>query len=81
MRNIEILLHDGFIGNKSILLALSSLTTGQLNSKIRQGVTPYKMQDILPLTHEYIVPPPTEAEKAELLQKNLLSYMALHPKK
>lgn len=75
------MLHDGFIGNKSIALALSSLTTGQLNSKIRQGVTPYKMQDILPMLHDYIVPPPTEAEKAEMLQRNLLSYMALHPKK
>ena len=81
MRNIEILLHDGFIGNKSILLALSNLTTGNLNSKIKQGSKPYKMTDILPMTHEYIIPPPTEEEKANILQQNLLSYLQFHPKK
>jgi hypothetical protein len=56
MHHIEIMLNDGMIGNKSILLALSYLTTGNLNSKLKKESTAYKMIDILPLAHEYIVP-------------------------
>ena len=75
MRNIEVMLNDGMIGPKSILLALSSLTTGNLNSKLKKEATPYKMADVIPLAHEYIVPPLTEQEKAEQVQKGLKAYM------
>lgn len=75
MRNIEVMLNDGMIGPKSILLALSSLTTGNLNSKLKKESTPYKMADVIPLAHEYIVPPLTEQEKAEQVQNSLKAFM------
>lgn len=78
-RNIEILISDGFIGNKAVLLALSSLTTGNLNSKMKQGSNAFKMKDILPSTHEYIVPPLTEEETKEESKKKLLSFMSMMP--
>lgn len=79
MRNIEIMFNDGLIGNKAVLLALSSLTTGNLNSKLKQGANPYKMTDVLPMAHDYIVPPLTDEEKQEQVRVNLLSYMQLNP--
>lgn len=79
MHHIEIMLNDGMIGNKSILLALSYLTTGNLNSKLKKESTAYKMIDILPLAHEYIVPEMTPEEKAEQVNKSLLAYMAMSP--
>lgn len=79
MRNIEIMLHDGMIGQKSVLLAISALTTGNLNSKLKPTAIPYKMETVLPLTHDYIVPPPTEEELKAQVNANLSSYIAMHP--
>lgn len=79
MRNIEIALSDGFLGNKAILLALSNLTTGNLNSKLQKGAQSFKMKDILPSTHDYIVPPLSEAEQREFTNEQLLSFMASAP--
>lgn len=79
MRNIEIMLHDGFIGQKSVLLALSALTTGNLNSKLKPTAEPYKMETILPLVHDYISPPPTEEELKAKANENLSTYIAMHP--
>jgi hypothetical protein len=76
MRNIEIMFADGMIGNKSVLLALSTLTTGNINSKLKKDAAPYKMQDVLPSAHEYIIPPLTEEEKAEQRNRQLLGFMA-----
>lgn len=80
MRNIEIMINDGMLGNKSILLALSALTTGNLNSKLRKDASPYRMKDILPLAHEYIIPELTDAEKAEQVNQSLITYAAQAPK-
>jgi hypothetical protein len=79
MRNIEIMLNDGMLGNKSILLALSCFATGNLNSKLRKEATSFKMSDILPLTHEYISPPLTDKEKKEQLNRNLLTFLQQSP--
>ena len=79
MRNIEIMLHDGMIGQKSILIALSSLTTGNLNSKLKPTAEPYKMETVLPLVHDYIVIPPTEEEMKAQVNANLSTYIAMHP--
>lgn len=79
MRNIEIMLHDGMIGQKSVLLALSALTTGNLNSKLKPTAVPYKMETVLPLVHDYISPPPTEEEMQSQVNANLSSYIAMHP--
>ena len=79
MRNIEILLSDGYIGNKAVLLALSSLTTGNLNAKIKSSARPYRMQDILPSTHDYLVPPLSEADKRSQANQQLLGFMAARP--
>ena len=76
MRNIEIMFTDGMIGNKSILLALRRLTTGNINSKLKKEAKPYKMQDVLPATHDYIVPPLTEEELAAQTNRQLLAFMA-----
>jgi len=79
MRNIEIMLHDGMLGQKSVLLALSALTTGNLNSKLKPTAQPYKMENILPLTHDYISPPPTEEELKAKTNENLSTYVLMHP--
>ena len=73
------MLSDGMLGNKSILLALSCFATGNLNSKLRKEATPFKMADILPLTHEYISPPLTDEEKKEQLNRNLLTFLQQSP--
>ncbi|CAB5238534.1 hypothetical protein UFOVP164_57 [uncultured Caudovirales phage] len=73
------MISDGFIGNKALLLALSSLTTGNLNSKMKQGSQPVKMKDVLPSTHDYIVPPPTDEEAKQHAQKQLLAFMSMSP--
>ena len=79
-RNIEILLSDGFIGNKAILLALSCLTTGNLNAKLKQPVTsPYTIKQVLPSMHEYIIPPPSEEGQRVEVQNQLLSFMLSRP--
>ena len=70
---------DGIIGNKAILLALSSLTTGNLNSKLKQGVTPFTIKSVLPSTHDYIIPPLSDEEQAIQANKQLLSFMAAAP--
>jgi hypothetical protein len=80
MRNIEIMLNDGAIGNKAVLLALSALTTGNLNSKLKPNTKPYKMEDILPSVHEYIVPPLSDEEKAAQVQNQLMLFMQMQPK-
>ena len=79
MRSIEIMLSDGMIGNKAVLLALSALTTGNLNAKIQKTAKPFRMEDILPSTHDYIVPPLTEEQKREQVKKNLLAFIAMKP--
>ena len=79
MRNIEIMLNDGMIGQKSVLLALSALTTGNLNSKLRKDSKPYKMEDILPMASDYISPPLTEEEKKAQLQNQLMGFMKTAP--
>lgn len=73
------MINDGMLGPKSILLALSALTTGNLNSKLKKEATPYKMTDVLPSTHEYIVPPLTDEEKAAQAQKALLAFAQSKP--
>lgn len=79
MRNIEIMLNDGMLGQKSTLLALSCLTTGNLNSKLKKEAQPYKMHDVVPLAHEYIVPPLTDEEKRQQVTQNLAAFMKSAP--
>lgn len=73
------MLSDGFIGNKAIALAISCLTTGNLNAKMKSTATPYKMKDVLPSLHDYIVPPPTEEETKLQLNNQLLAFMLSRP--
>lgn len=69
------MINDGMLGPKAELLALSALTTGNLNAKLKKEATPYKMKDVLPSTHEYIVPPLTKEEEQAAAQKSLLTYV------
>jgi hypothetical protein len=80
MQNIEIMLSDGIIGSKAILLALSVLTTGNLNSKLKQGSNPFTINHVLPSTHEYIIPPLSEEEQREQANRKLMAFMAASPK-
>lgn len=79
MRNIEIMFSDGMLGPKAVLLALSSLTTGNLNSKLKQGSSPYRIEHVLPSTHDYIHPPLTQEEQQRLVNKQLLAFMSQAP--
>lgn len=79
MRNIEIMLNDGMLGQKSVLLALSCLTTGNLNSKLKKEAVPYKITDVLPMVHEYIIPPLTDEEKMQQVTQNLAAFMKAAP--
>jgi hypothetical protein len=79
MRNIEIMLNDGMLGQKSLLVALSCLTTGNLNSKLKKEADPYRMSDVLPMAHDYIVPPLTEEEKREQVSRSLANFMKTAP--
>lgn len=79
LRNIEIMLVDGMIGNKAVLLALSSLTTGNLNSKMQKTAKPFRMQDVLPSTHDYIVPPLSEEQQREQTNQQMLMFVAMKP--
>lgn len=79
MRNIEIMLSDGAIGNKAILLALSTLTSGNLNSKMKQGSPPITMAKVLPSTHDYIIPPIDDEEARAQANNQLLSFMLMAP--
>lgn len=79
MQAIEIMFADGMIGNKAVLLALSSLTTGNLNAKIQKTAKPFRMEDVLPSTHEYIVPPLSEEQKREQVNNQLLAFIAMKP--
>jgi len=73
------MLNDGMIGNKAVLLALSSLTTGNLNSKIQKTAKPFRMMDVLPSTHDYIVPPLSEEQQREQTNRQLLAFIAMKP--
>lgn len=79
MRNIEVLLSDGFLGVKAIGLALSALTTGNLNSKLGKGATPYTVKDVLPSLKDYIFPPLTEEEQRQQASKQLIAFMQMAP--
>jgi len=70
---------DGMIGNKAVLLALSSLTTGNLNSKIQKTTRPFTMKDVLPSTHDYIVPPLTKEQQQDQASKQLMAFLATRP--
>lgn len=73
------MLSDGMLGNKAVLLALSSLTTGNLNSKLQKTTRPFTMKDVLPSTHEYIVPPLTKEQQQEQASKQLMAFLATRP--
>ncbi len=73
------MLSDGMIGNKALLLALSSLTTGNLNSKMQKTAKPFRMQDVLPSTHDYIVPPLSEEQQREETNQRMLAFLAIKP--
>lgn len=79
MRNVEILINDGFIGNKAVLLALSALTTGNLNSKLKQNVQPYTIKEVLPSTHDYIIVPLSEEEAKTQANEQLLAFLVQSP--
>lgn len=79
MQSIEIMFADGMLGQKAVLLALSALTTGNLNSKIQKSAKPFTMKDILPTVHDYIVPPLTPEQQQEQVNNQLLAFLQSRP--
>jgi len=79
MRNIEIMLSDGMIGQKALALALSGFATGNLNSKIQKGAQHFTMKDIIPSMIDYITPPLSEEEKKAQVNEQLLTFMSSAP--
>ena len=79
MQSIEIMFADGMLGPKAVLLALSALTTGNLNSKIHKTAKPFMMKDILPTVHDYIVPPLTPEQQQEQVNSQLLAFLQSRP--
>ena len=73
------MLSDGMLGNKALLLALSSLTTGNLNSKMQKTAKPFQMKDVLPSTHDYIVPPLSDEQQREQTNQQMLMFVAMKP--
>lgn len=71
--------HDGLIGTKGILTGISALTTGNLNSKLKQGAKAFTIKDVIPLAHDYILPPLTPEEKAAQANQQLLSLLSQMP--
>ena len=67
------------LGNKALLLALSALTTGNLNSKMQKTAKPFEMKDVLPSTHDYIVPPLSDEQQREQANQRLLAFVAMKP--
>lgn len=79
MRNIEIMLSDGMIGQKSLALALSAFATGNLNSKIQKGSQHFTMKDIIPAMIDYITPPLSDEEKRAQVNDRLLTFLSGAP--
>lgn len=79
MRNIEIMFHDGIIGPKASLLAISALTTGNLNSKLQKGAKPYSIRNVLPSTVDYVFPPLSPEQQREQANRSLLAFMLQSP--
>ena len=61
------------------MLALSTLTTGNLNAKIKQGVKAFTIKDVLPSSHDYIIPPLSDEEQKAQTNRGLLAMMAMAP--
>ena len=73
------MISDGAIGQKAIGMALSGFATGNLNSKMKQGTSPFTMKDIIPALVDYIKPPLTDEEKKAQANENLLTFMSSAP--
>jgi len=73
------MISDGAIGQKAIGMALSGFATGNLNSKMKQGASPFTMKDIIPALVDYIKPPLTDEEKKAQANENLLTFMSSAP--
>ena len=70
---------DGLIGNRGILEVLGTLTAGQFNKMLPKGKSPYKLEDIINRSFDYLYPPLSDAEKKELANQRLLTFLMTKP--
>jgi hypothetical protein len=70
---------DGLIGNRGILEVLGTLTAGQFNKMLLKGKPPYKLQDIIPRTFDYLYPPLSEQDKKKQVSDQLLVFAMMSP--
>lgn len=67
--------NDGVIGNLGILQVLGALTAGQFNKVLPKGTTPYKLQDIISSSYDYLYPPLSEQDKKALANQRLMQFV------
>lgn len=79
MESVMVALNDGLIGNKAVLIALSSLTAGVFNFMRSEGGRTYEMRDILGQVYDYVFRPLTDEERAAQANERLLAFMQLAP--
>ena len=73
--DICIMYNDGVIGNLGILQVLGALTAGQFNKVLPKGTTPYKLEDIIKSSYDYLYPPLSEQDKKALANQRLLQFV------
>jgi hypothetical protein len=77
--DICIMYYDGLIGNMGIIETLGVLTAGEFNATLPKDSKPFKLRDIIPQVHDYLYPPPTEEQKREQANKNLIAFTKMQP--
>ena len=70
---------DGVIGNRGLLEVLGSLTGAVYNYMRSENQRAYKLNDIIPRSHDYLYPPLTEEQKKAKVNESLLSYLKVRP--
>ncbi len=70
---------DGLIGNRGILEVLGLLTAGQFNKMLPKGKSPYKLQDIIPRSYDYLYPPSPEQDKKKQVSEQLIAFAMMSP--
>lgn len=70
---------DGVIGNRGLLEVLGSLTAGVYNYMRSENQRAYKLNDIIPRSHDYLYPPLSDEQKRAQVNNSLLSYLRISP--
>lgn len=70
---------DGVIGNRGLLEVLGSLTAGVYNYMRSENQRAYKLNDIIPRSHDYLYPPLSEEQKKAKVNESLMGFLKVSP--